>query len=455
MVSKNNKKIKYSLNYYLSVLSHSQISSSIRKFSSSTMVNSKRATFYIFLSSFLLLAFIILERVFIEDTDEINRSFILYLETFNDNKMQKLLLLISFAGTSIFCLPAILSMFFLCKDKIKIIIFLIFYCFNNWLNDFLKIIYFDSRPFYHYKDIQVIDCECSFGNPSGHAQVGFMFYLFLIDFSLNQKVSDNRILRFAVRALTICICIVMIFIIGISRIYLGVHSFTQVILGWIYSQYILTIYFFIRKPLTIQIQDLSNKKISTQNERQTNMTLIKRFLIILSSYFIFLLLNSLAYHFIKRNREIPLIWLQNIQTKCEKSKYFDQNIFLEAELLNAGFGSLDFGIIFGIIFLKKSIEIKEKKRMKLLTKGKSLSNPMTFLKNLLRILILLFLSLTFVSIIFLIEDKKDENIYILFIFKYNFPFLISGFGLIIVIPLIYLSLGIIKEGDFLENAEKM
>lgn len=418
------------------------------------MPYSKKYTFYIFVSFLFLLAFIVLERVFIEETNEINRSLILFLQKSNDKQIQKLFTLISFVGTSSFCLPVILFMFFLCKDKVKFIVFLIFYCFNNWLNDFLKILYFDSRPFYQYNDIQVVDCECLFGNPSGHAQVGLLFYLFLIEFCLNLNVSGKRVFYFAIKVFIFLICTLLIFIIGFSRIYLGVHSFTQVILGWIYSQFISTIYFLVREPLKMQIQDFSTKEILTQNDKQTTITFLKRFFLILLAYSIFLLLNTLTYHFLKRNKEIPSIWLHNIETKCERNKYVDQNIFLEAELLNSSFGSITFGMFFGIIFLKKCRQIQEKKRMKLLKMGKSFVKPKTFLNCLLRFLILLFLSLTLMSIIFLIEDKKDENIFILFIFKYNFPFIISGFGLIIVIPLTYLSLGIIKEGDFLERVVK-
>ena len=76
--------------------------------------------------------------------------------------------------------------------------------------------------------------------PSGHTMVSFAFFTF-IAYSLLEKI-DNKILKMMIRLITLLLVIA----IGFSRIYLGVHHFTDVLGGYLLGLSYLLVFLNIR-----------------------------------------------------------------------------------------------------------------------------------------------------------------------------------------------------------------
>jgi membrane-associated phospholipid phosphatase len=94
------------------------------------------------------------------------------------------------------------------------IIFLV----GNTVNSFFKLLFHNARPYWISENIKQYYHETSFGIPSGHAQTPTTIWAWLA----------CEIKRwFTIAAL------VLAFLIGVSRLYLGVHFLSDVLMGWL------------------------------------------------------------------------------------------------------------------------------------------------------------------------------------------------------------------------------
>lgn len=135
-----------------------------------------------------------------------------------------------FAGGEFFILLFIMLVLFLNNNRLLIIISVLLVI--NWLlMGSFKYILKRKRP-----TIKVLVKESGYSYPSGHTMNATCFYGFLIFLSL---ISDN-IIYFKVGL--IIVFLVLILLIGISRIYLGVHYFSDVIGGYLLSSSYLFLY---------------------------------------------------------------------------------------------------------------------------------------------------------------------------------------------------------------------
>ena len=74
------------------------------------------------------------------------------------------------------------------------------------------------RPYYVYDVVQVWHASSGFGMPSGHAATAMSFF--------------GMVLLRARQRWVVVACFCIILLVGLSRVYLGVHSATQVLAGW-------------------------------------------------------------------------------------------------------------------------------------------------------------------------------------------------------------------------------
>jgi membrane-associated phospholipid phosphatase len=106
---------------------------------------------------------------------------------------------------------------------------------SNAINSFFKLMMHSPRPYWVDTRVSAMIGETSFGLPSGHAQHAASVWGML-------AVNIRR------KWLTI-VLVLVVFLIGISRIYLGVHFTTDVIAGWAIGALLLIVVLAAEKPV--------------------------------------------------------------------------------------------------------------------------------------------------------------------------------------------------------------
>ena len=140
------------------------------------------------------------------------------------SNMTKVMQFITFFAGPIWCILLSCLMILFVKNKKINKAFILNLIFIFLLNNALKLIFSRSRP----SDINLI-VESGYSFPSGHAMISLGLYGFLIYLLIN----SNKTRKFKIFGMISLI--VLIFLIGMSRIYLGVHYVTDVIAGFIIS----------------------------------------------------------------------------------------------------------------------------------------------------------------------------------------------------------------------------
>lgn len=154
------------------------------------------------------------------------------------DNMTKVVKIITWFGSTVGIILLCIFSLFIFKDKkinISIVVNLIII---TILNNLIKIIFMRVRP-----DINPLVIETSYSFPSGHSMISMAFYGYLIYIIYTHK---NNI-KF--KWILVTILSILIFLIGISRIYLGVHYTSDVIGGFSFSIAYLIIYISIVQKL--------------------------------------------------------------------------------------------------------------------------------------------------------------------------------------------------------------
>jgi len=87
------------------------------------------------------------------------------------------------------------------------------------INGFFKLAFHMPRPYWYDTRVQALDTETSFGLPSGHSQNSAAIWGSL-GFQMNNRTGW-------------LIVALLVFLVGISRMYLGVHFVSDVLSGWL------------------------------------------------------------------------------------------------------------------------------------------------------------------------------------------------------------------------------
>jgi membrane-associated phospholipid phosphatase len=177
-----------------------------------------------FLSAFLLVVTVV-RRIFLHEEETLDYRVFDYFQQFVSDNMTAFMQFFTYFGSHDFLIPAnlilIADTFFIRKDKWFAIKVAAIASSSLLLMFSLKYIFHRPRPL-----IPLLEEAAGLSFPSGHAFMSFAFFGLLI------YMSYSKIKRKWLKVTIICILLFMILIIGISRIYLRVHYFSDVIAGF-------------------------------------------------------------------------------------------------------------------------------------------------------------------------------------------------------------------------------
>ena len=134
-------------------------------------------------------------------------------------------------GGAIFVISLTTILFFLIKDKKIGISIITNLGIVTILNQIIKFIMQRPRP----TEFRIIE-ETGYSFPSGHSMVSLAFYGYLI-YLIYKYINNKHLKRTLIILLSVLICII-----GVSRIYLGVHYTSDVLGGFLISLAYLIIY---------------------------------------------------------------------------------------------------------------------------------------------------------------------------------------------------------------------
>ena len=112
------------------------------------------------------------------------------------------------------------------------------------INNAVKVALHTPRPYWYDERVIAYSTDPYFGMPSGHSQNAVVFW--------------GVIATWAKKTWVTVLAILLIILIGFSRIYLGVHFVRDVLFGWAIGIIIIVIYVLFEKPLIRWINRSSN-----------------------------------------------------------------------------------------------------------------------------------------------------------------------------------------------------
>ena len=113
----------------------------------------------------------------------------------------------------------------------------------NALNGFLKFTFQTPRPYWISEEVAAYSAESSFGLPSGHSLIPASVWGWL-------AVEVHR------RWFTV-VALAIIFLIGASRIYLGVHFASDVLLGWLLGGVLVLVAYQLRRTVSDRLSAMT------------------------------------------------------------------------------------------------------------------------------------------------------------------------------------------------------
>lgn len=197
-----------------------------------------------------------------------------------------------------------------CFDSVVGIRVAVMLLLSNAFGSMLKFTMFQPRPYWVSTDVKAWSAETSFGIPSGHAFHAAAVWGML---AANLRSRWGKIILF-----------VVIFLIGFSRIFLGMHFISDVLLGWLLGALLVWGYLKLEKPL-----------IGHLRTRSFNTMVLLAFISALILITVFLLAAAT-----QNGRTVPELWRQNALAAVPGNEIDPLNIEGAFTLAGTWFGML-------------------------------------------------------------------------------------------------------------------
>ena len=184
-----------------------------------------------------------------------------FIYSFYSTPFTMFMRVISSLASPIVIITALLCIFLLFKDRRIFLQFFTLTLFTKVINVLIKNIIQRPRPSLS----TTLSIETGYSFPSAHTMVATVFFGFII-YLVVKNVKNKKLRNYSVALLSL-----IIFLIGISRIYLGVHYATDVIGGFIIGLLILFIFIkLVYKKSNKNISLEFNDNIKSSNNAKTN-----------------------------------------------------------------------------------------------------------------------------------------------------------------------------------------
>jgi membrane-associated phospholipid phosphatase len=176
-----------------------------------------------------------------ENIHEIGIGLILFLQSLG-SWMTPPMQFFSFLGNEEFFL-LIMPVFFWCVSPVIGLRMGLLLLISGGINSAFKLLMHGPRPYWYNSQVLAFTTEASFGAPSGHAMNAASVWGGLAASFRESWVKVTAIL--------------LIFFIGLSRLYMGVHFPHDVIVGWIFGGLFLLIFLRLERPVVNMLKKYS------------------------------------------------------------------------------------------------------------------------------------------------------------------------------------------------------